>query len=88
MPSPAWRIVPAGRAGADPRPREPFSVAQEGDQELGIANAVEEPAMHADALDTPRWHQPEQELIAARTGLHFAWSWRADLRRALAEAAT
>ena len=42
--------------------------------------------MHADALSTPRWLQLS-ELIAARTGLHFPPERRADLRRALAEAA-
>ena len=43
--------------------------------------------MHADALDTPRWHRLS-EVIAARTGLHFPLERRADLRRALGEAAT
>ena len=43
--------------------------------------------MRADALDTPRWHQLS-EVIAARTGLHFPLERRADLRRALGEAAS
>jgi chemotaxis protein methyltransferase CheR len=43
--------------------------------------------VHADALDTPRWHRLS-EVIAARTGLHFPLERRADLRRALGEAAT
>jgi chemotaxis protein methyltransferase CheR len=42
--------------------------------------------MHADTLNAPRWHQLS-ELIAARTGLHFPPERRADLRRALGEAA-
>lgn len=42
--------------------------------------------MHTDALNAPRWHQLS-ELIAARTGLHFPPERRADLRRALGEAA-
>ena len=42
--------------------------------------------MQADPLSGPRWHQVS-ELIAARTGLHFPLERRADLRRALDEAA-
>lgn len=42
--------------------------------------------MRADALSAPRWHRLS-ELIAARTGLHFPPERRADLRRALGEAA-
>lgn len=42
--------------------------------------------MHADALNAPRWDQLS-ELIASRTGLHFPPERRADLRRALGEAA-
>lgn len=42
--------------------------------------------MHADALSGPRWNQIS-ELIAARTGLHFPPERRADLQRALGEAA-
>jgi chemotaxis protein methyltransferase CheR len=42
--------------------------------------------MHGDALSTSRWHQLS-ELIAARTGLHFPPERRADLHRALGEAA-
>jgi chemotaxis protein methyltransferase CheR len=42
--------------------------------------------MHADALSGPRWSQVS-ELIAARTGLHFPPERRADLQRALGEAA-
>jgi chemotaxis protein methyltransferase CheR len=43
--------------------------------------------MHADALSGPRWNRVS-ELIAARTGLHFPPERRADLQRALGEAAT
>ncbi|HUQ08709.1 MAG TPA: CheR family methyltransferase [Steroidobacteraceae bacterium] len=42
--------------------------------------------MLADALSGPRWNQVS-ELIAARTGLHFPPERRADLKRALGEAA-
>lgn len=42
--------------------------------------------MHADVLSAPRWHQLS-ELIAARTGLHFPPERRADLHRAISEAA-
>jgi chemotaxis protein methyltransferase CheR len=42
--------------------------------------------MQADALTAPRWERLS-ELIAARTGLHFPPERRADLRRALDQAA-
>jgi chemotaxis protein methyltransferase CheR len=42
--------------------------------------------VHADAPDTPRWHRLS-EWVADRTGLHFPPERRADLRRALVEAA-
>jgi chemotaxis protein methyltransferase CheR len=42
--------------------------------------------MHADVLSAPRWHQLS-ELIATRTGLHFPPDRRADLHRAVTEAA-
>jgi chemotaxis protein methyltransferase CheR len=42
--------------------------------------------VRADALDAPRWHRLS-EVIAARTGLHFPLERRADLRRAVGEAA-
>jgi len=42
--------------------------------------------MSADALTTPRWDRLS-EIIAARTGLHFPPERRADLRRALDQAA-
>jgi chemotaxis protein methyltransferase CheR len=43
--------------------------------------------VRTDALDTPRWHRLS-EVIAARTGLHFPLERRADLRRAVGEAAS
>jgi chemotaxis protein methyltransferase CheR len=43
--------------------------------------------VHADSPDMPRWHRLS-EVIAARTGLHFPLERRADLRRAVGEAAS